>query len=80
MGNDVFPNYLAWVYIKQKSKQATQAEEMSDKQSVTCVVLLPSDLPQAVIFLTHPSFFISACLAGRAFIFYVKGRVCSQSF
>lgn len=61
------------------SKRATQVEEMSDKQTLTCVVLLPSDISQRLISLTHPSFFISACLAVHAFIFYIKGRVCSQN-
>lgn len=50
---------------------------MSDKQTMTCLVLLPSDISQTDF--THPSFFISACLAVHAFIFYIKGRVCSQS-
>lgn len=61
------------------SKRATQLEEMSDKQTLTCVALLPSDISQRLILLTHPSFFISACLAVHAFIFYIKGRVCSQN-
>lgn len=52
-----------------------QVEEMSDKQTLTSVEFLWSDLSQTLILLSHPSSFISTCLVAHASIFYIKGTV-----